>query len=153
MEEQQTPPESNALENFFNISLDAGMRAQIRQAAVWAKICTLCAFIGYGISLIVALFGQEAELADTSESVGNMVRAGRIGTILISVIIGGIVNYFLYRFAVATIKGMNDLDTIKTNEGFNNLRVYFKACGILLIIILSLAALFMVVVFASLGGR
>lgn len=155
MEEQQIPTESNPLENFFNIAFDAGLRTQIRQAAVWARICALCAFIGYVIALIVAIFGQQAAFADSTEgsNIGNMVRLGRIGTVLISIILGGIINYFLYRFAVATIKGMNGQDTLKANEGFNNLRIYFKICGVLLIIVLCLAALGVLVLLATLGGR
>lgn len=155
MEEQQITPETNPLENFFNIAFDAGMRTQLRQAAVWAKICALCAFIGYAITLIVTIFGQEAAVSDSAEgsTVGNMVQAGRIGTVLISIIIGGIINYFLYRFAVATIKGMNSMDSTRTNEGFNNLRLYFKIFGILLIIVLCICALALLVLFATIGGR
>lgn len=155
MEEQQTSPDSNALENFFNIALDAGMRAQIKQAAVWAKICTLCAFIGYGIALIVAIFGRQGYSTDSEQGtrIESMVRAGSIGTVLIAIVIGGVINYFLYRFAVATAKGLDTMDSTKTNEGFNNLRIYFKVCGILLIIGLSLGALGVLVLVASLAGR
>ena len=153
MEEQQIPSESNPLENFFNIALDTGIRAQIKQAATWARICALCAFIGYGVALIVAIFGRAAADSGESESVGNMVRIGRIGFVLVSILIGGAINYFLYRFAVATIKGINDMDNITTNDGFNSLRTYFKICGIILIIVLCLCALGMLVLVASIGNR
>jgi hypothetical protein len=154
MEEQQTPSESNALDNFFNISFDAGIRAQIRQAAVWAKICAFCAFISYAISLIVALFGQIAT-SDALEgsSVGTMMRAGMIGMTLLVVLIGGVINYFLYRFAVSTIRGIDGLDSTRTNEGFNSLRIYFKICGIILIVALSLLLLWVLVFSAGLAMR
>lgn len=154
MEEQHTPSESNALENFFNISFDAAIRAQIRQAAVWAKICALCAFIGYAISLIVAIFGQTPSL-DSSGAAGanSLLRAGTIGGVLLSILIGGLINYFLYRFAVATIRGLDGMDSTQTNEGFNNLRLYFKICGILLIIVFSFVLLWVLVLSAGLAMR
>jgi hypothetical protein len=137
MDYQETPPASSPLDNFFNIAFDAALRAQVKQAAVWAKVCTLCAFIGYGIALVVAIFGQPD---------AGYVRAGSIAVVLITILIGGCINYFLYRFAVATARGMDTMDSIKTNEGFDNLRIYFKVTGILLIIGLSLGTL--IVLFA-----
>lgn len=153
MEEQQIPSESNPLENFFNIAFDTGIRAQIKQAALWARICALCAFIGYGIALIVALFGKVAADSVENEGAGNMGRIGRIGFVLVSILIGGAINYFLYRFAVATIRGINSMDSITTNDGFNSLRTYFKICGVILIIVLCLAALGILILVASIGGR
>lgn len=121
------PPESGSLDNFFNIAFDETTRAEVRKAASWARICTLCAFIGYGIALIVAGFGHTGTFLST----------------LITVGIGVLVNYYLYRFATATTKGVDSMDNIKTNEGFNGLRVYFRILGILIIIGLSCLALVM----------
>jgi hypothetical protein len=152
MENQQTPPASNQLENFFNISFDAATRAHIKQAAVWAKITSLCAFIGYGISLVVAIFGRQ-DYSENTESlrVGTYYRAGNIFGVLIVIVIGGIINYFLYRFAAAAAAGVDAMDNIRTNEGFNSLRIYFKICGILLIIGLSILALILLIVLLSAG--
>ena len=151
MENQQLPSEHQSLDNFFNIAFDAAMRAQIRQAAVWAKICTLCAFIGYAIALVVAFFGQYSPEIEAVE--GNYVRTTGIVSALISTAFGAIINYFLYRFAVATAKGMDSMDNVKTNEGFNSLRIYFKIYGIILIIVLSLAALGFLFAIALAPGR
>lgn len=146
MEDQQITPASSPLDNFFNIAFDPAVRAQVRQATLWAKICTLCAFVGYAIALVVAFFGQqqlETEYSMSSEGlqVANTVRTVTIGTVLVSTAFGVFINYFLYRFAVSTAKGMNSMDSVKTNEGFNSLRRYFKIYGILLIIALSLCGL------------
>jgi hypothetical protein len=150
MEDQQLPPESNQLDNFFNIAFDASTRAQIRQAAVWAKICSLCAFIGYAIALIVTIFGRQGYSAETEGiGVSGSFQTGTFLGSLITTAIGVIINYFLYRFAEATVRGMDTMDSVKTNEGFNNLRIYFRICGILLIIGLSFALL--VILFAVIG--
>jgi len=149
MENQQIPTESSSLDNFFNISFDEATRGQIRKAAQWARVCALCTFIGYGVSLIVTIFGKQTELTETESGI-QITRAYRAGTIfgsLIVVAIGVWIYYFLYRFATSAAKGMDAMDSIKTNEGFDSLRRYFKILGILLIIGFSL---FMLIILLNL---
>jgi hypothetical protein len=154
MEDQQIPSTSNQLENFFNISFDTATRAQVKQAAVWAKIITMCAFIGYGIALIVAFFGKQVSSEELEGiRVSTIGRASTVISTLITVAIGTAINYFLYRFAVSTAKGMDSMDNMSTNEGFNSLRIYFKILGILLIIGLCFAALAVLIFLASYGLR
>ncbi|MBS1661015.1 MAG: hypothetical protein JST68_08190 [Bacteroidetes bacterium] len=153
MEEQQITPVQD-LDNFFNITFDNATRSLLRQAAVWAKISTLCAFVGYGISLIVAVVGRPTyPLGTEGAGITTMVTSARIFSTLITVAIGVFINYFLYRFAVSAIKGIDSLDTVSTNEGFNNLRKYFKILGICLIIGLCFVALALVLVLVNLGAR
>ncbi|HEY8970051.1 MAG TPA: hypothetical protein VIM64_13185 [Puia sp.] len=149
MENQQIPTDSGSLDNFFNISFDEATRGQIRKAAQWARICALCTFIGYGVSLIVTFFGRQTELTETESGI-QITSAYRAGTILGSLLVVGIgvwIYYFLYRFAISTAKGMDTMDSIKTNEGFDSLRRFFKIVGILLIIGFSL---FMLILLLSL---
>lgn len=154
MENQETTPISGQLDNFFNIAFDPATRAQVRQAAVWAKVCTLCAFVGYGIALIVAIFGRPNYSGDTEGArVTGFLQAGNLAGVLIGTLIGVTINYFLYRFAVAAIRGMDTMDSIKTNEGFDNLRLYFKIIGILLIIVFSFGALALLFVIGAGLGR
>jgi hypothetical protein len=151
MEDQQIPPVTDQLENFFNISFDEATRAQIKQAAVWAKVVTLCAFAGYAVVLVVAIFGQSAYSADR-EVVGGYIHTSNTAGVILSIGLGVFINYFLYRFAVATAKGMDNMDSIKTNECFNNLRRYFKIYGILIIIGLSFGVLALLIgILAGLG--
>lgn len=149
MEDQQIPSSSNQLDNFFNISFDDGIRAQIRSAASWAKICAICAFISAGIAFVVAIFGTSVE-SDSGRATGF----ARIGLILGAFISGAIsvfINYWLYRFSTSTTKGMDAMDTVKTNEGLNDLRTYFKILGIILIIVLSIFALAVLIGLMTLG--
>jgi hypothetical protein len=152
MEDQQIPPASGHLDNFFNIAFDDGVRAQVRSAASWARICALCAFIGYGVALIVAVFGVSATtIGSENIRMSGFSRIGSIFGALISVAIGTFINYFLYRFATAATKGMDAMDSVKANEGFNDLRTYFKILGIILIIVLSFCALAILVLVAGAG--
>lgn len=150
MEDQQLPLQTNPLDNFFNIAFDESIRTQIRTAAIWARICALCALIGYAVTLVVAFF-QQLPYALDSEGIqaSGSFRIRLVITALVTVAFGAIINYFLYRFAAATVRGMDAMDSLSTNEGFNSLRRYFKICGVLLIILLSLAAL--VFLFAVIG--
>jgi len=145
MENQQIPTDSSSLDNFFNISFDEATRGQIRKAAQWARICALCTFIGYGVSLIVTFFGRQTELTETESGI-QITSAYRAGAIPGHLLVFGIrvwIYYFLYRFAISTAKGMDTMDSIKTNEGFDSLRRFFKIVGILLIIGFSLFMLIM----------
>jgi hypothetical protein len=157
--ENQQPEIINQLDNFFNISFDANMRAQIKQVALWAKICALCAFAGYVVTLVVVIFGQrDYSLEAEGFSVSAFLRSGSAGGsivgVLVSALVGGIINYFLYRFAAATGRGVESMDTLKVNEGFNSLRIYFKIFGIILIVSLSLVALGILVAIVAFGiGR
>src|SRR6185312_13914346 len=100
---------------------------------------------GYGVSLIVTFFGRQTELTETESGI-QITSAYRAGAILGSLLVVGIgvwIYYFLYRFAISTAKGMDTMDSIKTNEGFDSLRRFFKIVGILLIIGFSLFMLIM----------
>jgi hypothetical protein len=155
MEDQLTTPVSNQLDNFFNLAFDASTRAQLKQAALWAKICTLCAFIGYAVALVVAIFGRSDETSLSGEGINVIFSSSgnNVFGAVITAAIGVFINYFLYRFATATARGMDSMDTIRTNEGFNSLRIYFKIYGIILIVCLSIAALVMLVGIIGMGLR
>lgn len=140
MEEQQIPP-SSPLDNFFSVAFDENTRRHIRTAAQWARIVALCAFIGYAISLVVVFFGRVSETVEYGGYTTRSSRAGSIIGALIATVIGVIINFFLYRFADSTVKGMDAMDSIRSNDGFNNLRIYFKIYGIIIIIVLSFIVL------------
>jgi len=145
--------EQNQLDNFFNISIDAAARGHIKQIALWAKICALCAFIGYAVSLVVALFGHKDYTVEAEGfSFGTYMRAGNsIVGVVITIIIGSIINYFLFQFSVAATQGVDSMDSVKLNEGLNYLRIYYKIYGILLIIVLGFVALGVIVFSISAG--
>ncbi|MDP4151784.1 MAG: hypothetical protein Q8943_20440, partial [Bacteroidota bacterium] len=59
--------EQNQLDNFFNISLDSEARTHLKQMTQWARICAIVAFIGYAVSLAVAIFGTR-QISDAESS-------------------------------------------------------------------------------------
>lgn len=148
--------EQNKLDNIFNLSFDLSARDQLKKIALWARICALCAFAGYAISLIVVLFGRKNfDLEAEGFTVGGYLRKGSsLSGVLVSIIIGGTINYFLYRFATSAKQGVESMDLLKLNEGLGSLRTYFKIFGILLVICLSFVGLAVIVGVLALGmGR
>jgi hypothetical protein len=148
MENQPQPEVINELDNFFNVSFDTEARQELRQIALWSKICSLGAFAGYVISLVVAIFGhKDYSLEAEGFSFGAYIRSGNslIG-VLITAVCGGILNYFLYRFAVAVDQGIQSSDALKVNTGFNSLRIYFKILGIAMVVAFCIAILVILIV-------
>lgn len=143
MENQSQPEAANELDNFFNLSFDTDARQQLRQIALWSKIISLSAFAGYIVALVVAIFGHKNySLEAEGFSFGGYIRSGNsLAGVLITAVFGGIINYFLYRFAVAVDEGIQSSDALKVNMGFDSLRIYFKILGIVLVVVFSLAIL------------
>jgi hypothetical protein len=144
MENTQLPT-THQPDDIFGIAFDEATRVQIKQAAQWAKITALCAFIGYGVVLIVAIFSPRGYSFNNDAVVGGYIQTGNMLGVILSTALGTFINYFLYRFAAATAKGMDTMNPISTNDGFNSLRRYFKIYGILIIIVLSILVLVMLV--------
>ena len=130
MENQEQAEPVTDLDNFFHLSFDTASRDQLKQIAMWAKICSITGLIGYLIQLYEWLFGHSR--------LGASLGGGVLGVLFnISVIGGGaVVNYFLYRFAVSVSRGVQNTDALHVNSGFNSLRLYFRAAGILVIAII-----------------
>ena len=115
------------LDNFYQISFDGVSRDQLKQIALWARICSITGLIGYLIQLYDWLFGHSR--------LGSNFGGGVLGTLFNISLIGGggVVNYFLYRFAASVSRGVQNTDALYVNHGFNSLRLYFRLAGILVI--------------------
>ncbi len=153
--ENQTPlvESGNDLDNFFNLSFDTIGIDTLRQASLWAKIISICSFVGYIFSLVSAFFAEpKIPTAYENSAAFSVVRTTTVISTIFVVIIGAVINYFLYRFAVGVDRGVKSMDTIKVNEGFNSLRTYFKILGILLIIALAIIVLWLLYVITQLAG-
>jgi hypothetical protein len=127
MENQEQAEPVTDLDNFYQISFDGVSRDQLKQIALWAKICSISGLIGYLIQLYEWLFGHSR--------LGSNFGSGVLGALFNICLIGGggVVNYFLFRFAAAVSRGVQNTDALHVNSGFNSLRLYFRLAGILVI--------------------
>src|ERR1022692_2446056 len=137
----------NRLDTFFNMSFDESSRHYLRTIALWARICAVCAFIGYTVALLIAILGK-AQVPDNEVSgiAASFGKGSLIAGALVSAIIGCAINYFLYRFATSAKEGLESENQIKLNEGLLNLKTYFKILGILLLIVLIICGLALLIV-------
>ena len=100
-------------------------------------IIVATAVISYVVAIIKALMPKTQVIK--SEGFGASVSVGEgIGSVILGVIIGLLVNYFLYQFASLTRKGVNGMSQTDLNAGFYNLKIYFVIISVLFIIILAI---------------
>lgn len=134
-------------DDLFDVEIDATAKSLINDIATWAKIVAVSAFVSYGISLVVAVMGKNDLGTGFAASTG---KASQIGSALVGAIIGVIINIFLFKFAVEAKHGIEHIDQSRLESGFNNLRIYCKILGILLIIALVFSVLALLLV--GVGG-
>lgn len=133
---------TNQESGLFNLSIEGAARDLLQTAATWARIIAIVGFISAGLSLLAALFAP-------SES-GAVAKGANVLLTILFLLVGVVLNIFLFRFATNTLESLNNMSQVQFNEGVNNLRIYFKMIGILVIIMIALV--FIVVLFAGLGA-
>ena len=83
------------LEDLFDVEVDATAKKLIKDIALWAKVVVISALTSYLITLAVAFFGK----ANTFEGFSATTsKAAEVSGALVVIIIGVIINIFLYRF-------------------------------------------------------
>jgi hypothetical protein len=134
-------------EELFDVEIDATAKSLINDIATWAKIVAVSAFVSYGLSLVVAVMSKSEIESGFAASAG---KASQIASALVGAVIGVIINIFLFKFAVEAKHGVEHMDQGRLESGFNNLRIYVKILGILLIIAL---VFFVLALLVALLGR
>ncbi|HYV53811.1 MAG TPA: hypothetical protein VE933_04465 [Chitinophagaceae bacterium] len=134
MEQQDT---SNSL---FDLSIDETAKDHLRRICSWTMVIVITAVIGYVVAIIKALMPKAQVIQ--SEGFGVSVGAGQnLGSVIFGIIIGLLINYFLYQFANLTKKGVNGMSQTDLNTGFYNLKIYFVIISIMVIIALAIVLL------------
>src|ERR1043166_6955737 len=132
--------ELNTENSLFDLSIDETAKDHLRRICSWAMIIVITAVIGYVFALIRAFLPKTQVVQ--SEGFGVSVSAGQgLGSVIFGIIIGLLVNYFLYQFASLTKKGVNGMSQTDINAGFYNLKIYFIVISVIVIIILAIALL------------
>lgn len=141
MENQNQP------NNLFSIPIDQEGKELIRTIAWWARLIAIIAFIGYAIAIVVSFIKPDVEIGGevyTSSKTSSVIGA------LISAAIGIAINSFLFKFGNAARAGVDAMDTSQLSQAFNNLRIYYKILGIIVIILLVIFGL--ILLFGILGA-
>lgn len=117
----------------FGFAFSAKMKEDLRTAAAWAQIVAVTGFVTSALLLVT-----------------NLV-AGRFLQAIISAVINVVINVYLLRFAQQTKKGLENIDQNDMEAGANQLYLYFKVYGIIMIALagIVLLAFLSVLVYAS----
>jgi flagellar biosynthesis protein FlhB len=143
--------ENRSSDLFNEMSLDGMAKQYIRSIASWAMVIVVVAVIGYVLDIFDYL-RVKPEYSRASEGLGGFTRAMGNSTafsVFFGIAIGLLVNYFLFRFASQAKAALDEHDQLKLNASFSNLKAYFMACSIILIILF----VFVLLIFMVIGAR
>jgi len=136
-QEQQSP-------GLFELQFDENAKSSVKTMATWGMIIVITSLVGYVLAIVKYIKQKnDIESVFNSEDFGggsSMMRTSgpNLVSVVISVLIGCLVTYFLYMFASKAKKGMEGMSEYDVNVGFANFKNYFLVIGILLIIVLVL---------------
>ncbi len=132
--------QQDANHSLFDLSIDETAKDHLRKICSWTMIIVIAAVIGYVVAIIKALTPKAQVIQ--SEGFGVSVSARQtLGSVIFQIIIGLLINYFLYQFAKLTKKGVDGMSQTDVNAGFYNLKIYFVVISIIVIIILAIVLL------------
>jgi small-conductance mechanosensitive channel len=132
--------QQDASSSLFDLSIDETAKDHLRRICSWTMVIVITAVIGYVVAIIKALMPKTQVIQ--SEGFGVSVGAGQnLGSVIFGIIIGLLINYFLYQFANLTKKGVNGMSQTDLNAGFYNLKIYFVIISIMVIIALAIVLL------------
>lgn len=123
---------------FNDLEFDNVARAHIRGMAQWAMVIAILAVVGYVISLIQAFSAPALPAVSQSEGFSDIfmgLERESIPFTILSVAIGLLLNFFLYRFASQAKKGIDTHNGTELGQSFNSLKAYFMIYSILIIIV------------------
>jgi uncharacterized protein DUF5362 len=139
--EQNQNYQDNSL---FDLSIDETAKNHLRSLVTWSMVIVISAVIGYGLTIIKAL--QTKPQGIQSEGFGaSFTTGGNLAGTIFGILIGLLVNYFLFQFANHTKRGINGMNQADLDTGFYNLKIYFAIIGVLFIIVLVIALLVILV--------
>lgn len=137
--------DTNQGDIFSELSFDGIARQYLRSIAGWAMTIVILTVAGYLISVLTLLAGPvktsgpgnlDAELGFTGS--GTVYSVG-------SIIVGLVINFFLYRFARLVRTGFEGLSQEQVNNSFSNLKIYFTLKSIIGIIVCIIAVVVIIV--------
>ncbi len=101
----------------FGFAFSPKMKDDLRTAAAWAQIVAVTGFVTSALVLVTNLVAE------------------RFLQAIFSAVINVLINVYLLRFAQQTKKGLENIDQNDMEAGANQLHLYFKVYGIIMIAI------------------
>ena len=113
----------------------------LRETAKWAKFLSIVGFVGIGLMVLLAVFGEYLSLNAANSNTFTFETDGGIAgmvVVLILAIIYFFPVYYLYKFANNMKAALQSEEEDQLTDAFEMLKSHYKFMGILTIIILSI---------------
>lgn len=133
--------------SLFSLTIDPLTKTHLTETARWARFLAIVGMIVLALGLVVSVmastiftrfFGFPTGVDDDTNTSLGAVRIGMVVGMLITFAIVFFPLLFLLRFSNAMRRAIAANDQNRLNESFQNLKVYFRYLGILVIIFLVL---------------
>jgi len=120
---------------FSEVTIDETAKSNIAGIASWAMIIVVTAVIGYVLT-VIGLFTKPSVVTVQRDGFTSSMAMGggeAVGTI-ITIIVGLVINYFLYKFATQSRISLATHSQEHLADSFRNLKIYFAITTVLMII-------------------
>lgn len=138
--------DENQVHLFNDLEFDSTAKQHITSIASWAMVIVVTAVIGYLVNILELFSKPEVAVRSEGFDFGASISATNTFSSVIGIIIGLLINYFLYRFASLARTGVNSLDQSALSKSFNSLKSYFIITTVILIIVFVIVVLAVLVV-------
>jgi hypothetical protein len=147
----------------FSLNIDPVTKAHLGETARWARFLAILGMIVLVLGLIVAMMGATVftRFFGFDTGVGDEVGNSGLGAVRIGMVVGALITsaiiffplLFLLRFANGMRRAIAANDQNRLNESFQNLKVYFRYLGILVIIFLVLYGVIIAIAVMGLANQ
>ena len=148
--------------SLFSLNIDPVTKTHLTETARWARFLSIFGMIVLALGLVVSLMGATIFTRffgfptgvedDTNTSMGAM-RVGMVVGTIITLAIFFFPLLFLLRFANDMRRALVTNDQARLNQSFQNLKVYFRYLGILVIIFLVLYGIIIAIAVMGLAAN
>jgi uncharacterized membrane protein YidH (DUF202 family) len=128
--------EENQTHLFTDLGFDHTAKQHILSIASWAMVIVAVAVIGYVLNIMQILSGtKEAVVRSEGFDMADTLSGNNTTSSIAGILIGLLINFFLYRFARMARNGINGLNQNELTKSFNSLKLYFVIMSVILIVV------------------
>ncbi len=129
------------------LQVDAITKHHLKGIVTWALVIVATTVLGYVVTIVDTIISPVVEIGTQQEGFNASMAFGQksLTSAIIQTIIGLVINFFLYRFAILINEGVKTSDNDKLTLGFRNVKIYFA----ILTIVSILAMLIVLIAFAA----
>jgi len=147
--------------SLFSLNIDPVTKTHLTETARWARFLAIFGMIVLALGLVVSLmgatvfktfFGFPTGIEDETNASLSAMRVGMVVGTIITLAIFFFPLLFLLRFANAMRRAIAANDQNRLNESFQNLKVYFRYLGILVLIFLVLYGIIICIAIMGIAG-